>query len=399
MTPRSTRRNQIIAACVLLAALLAACSQPAAPVAAPTSTPIPPTATLLPPTSTPVPPTATPVPPTNTIGPTKTPVPPTATPTPESFPPRRWLYPAAYDAESGKAIYMAGYSARGAGTYPNQRDMWALDVAAGTWEYLGECAPRGVPFAAYDAGSDRIIVYDYDAAAAWAYDYNQRTWQKMKMPRPAPDTHPFGMALAYDAESDRVILFGGANATFTTNATWAYDYDTDTWTKMAPSVSPPPRAQAAMVYDPAADRVIMWSGSFPSGDADATVWAYDYNADAWEAVETQGGPPALWGASMAYDASTGRAIMFGGTLVRPADTKPEDYYEETWAFDYKAATWTKLSPASHPPARRTHRLVYDSRANLVVLFGGELAEWGAYERDVWAFDGQTNEWRLAMPGP
>lgn len=51
--------------------------------------------------------------------------------------------------------------------------------------------------------------------------------------------------------------------------------DTDTWTEMRPATSPSPRsAWAAMIYDPARDRVVLhggWTGKENASD----TWAYD----------------------------------------------------------------------------------------------------------------------------
>jgi hypothetical protein len=41
------------------------------------------------------------------------------------------------------------------------------------------------------------------------------------------------------------------------NKTWAYDFDTNIWTQMAPEVSPPGMNYHPMAYDVEADRVIL----------------------------------------------------------------------------------------------------------------------------------------------
>ena len=92
----------------------------------------------------------------------------------------------------------------------------------------------------------------------WAYDYNSNTWEEM-----APSTHPdvgWEHAMAYDSESDRVIFQGGVNDDFTSEDTWAYDYNSDTWTKMNPSTHPGPRSHSSMDYDVVSDRCILFGG-------------------------------------------------------------------------------------------------------------------------------------------
>ncbi len=52
-----------------------------------------------------------------------------------------------------------------------------------------------------------------------------------------PPTQPLKLAshnLAYDAESDRVVLFGGDANPLISDETWAYDLNTNTWTDLSP---------------------------------------------------------------------------------------------------------------------------------------------------------------------
>ena len=88
---------------------------------------------------------------------------------------------------------------------------------------------------------------EFNIPQTWAYDFNTNTWQQMS---DGPEFH-LGASLAYDLESDRVILFGGqqviTNRYF--DDTWAYDFNTDTWTEMKPLGSPAGRNFGEMAYD------------------------------------------------------------------------------------------------------------------------------------------------------
>ncbi len=96
--------------------------------------------------------------------------------------------------------------------------------------------------------------------------------------------HPGGL-LAYDAELDRIILFGGYDATRTyLNDTWAYDFNSDTWTEMKPSTSPPSRNYHAMAYDATADRVLVWDSSSVYPD-DVSMWSYDFHTNTWQEMK------------------------------------------------------------------------------------------------------------------
>ena len=71
--------------------------------------------------------------------------------------------------------------------------------------------------------------------------------------------------MAYDVESDRAILFGGMGIVKgMLEDTWAYDLSANSWMKMAPAQSPPP-GYGPMAYDIQSDRVILFMGFIDTG--------------------------------------------------------------------------------------------------------------------------------------
>src|SRR5439155_6266736 len=146
-------------------------------------------------------------------------------------------------------------------------------------------------------------------------------------------------AMAYDSESDRVILFGGLGASSGEfNDTWAYDFNTNTWTKMDPVAEAPARGSHAMTYETRSDRVILFGGNSNAGLLNDT-WAYDFNTNSWTDRAPSVGPAASYSVGMAYDAQSDRLILFGGcctSLGLPLN--------DTWADDFNADTWTHVDP-------------------------------------------------------
>ncbi|MCK4972056.1 MAG: hypothetical protein KAS52_01960, partial [Candidatus Heimdallarchaeota archaeon] len=74
----------------------------------------------------------------------------------------------------------------------------------------------------------------------WAFDYNTETWENMN-----PSTKPIRIAhqMAYDSESDLVILFGGINSSsgivkIVYNEVYTYDYNSNNWTLMTSELCP-----------------------------------------------------------------------------------------------------------------------------------------------------------------
>ena len=130
----------------------------------------------------------------------------------------------------------------------------------------------------------------------WAYDIDANTWTDLR-----PGSGPSGLLgarMVYDSQSDRMI-FSLVASTFLShsdskehNETWTYDFNTNHWTNTHPDLSPPARNYGAMAYDAGSDQVVLWGGSsdhsFPN-----EIWLYDLEANTWTAqpVENSAEPP------------------------------------------------------------------------------------------------------------
>ncbi len=162
-----------------------------------------------------------------------------------------------------------------------------------------------------------------------------------------PPTQPLKLAthnLAYDAESDRVVLFGGDAEGVPSDETWAYDLNANTWTNMEPAARPSRRHSHALAYDAESDRVVLFGGHLPSVYFGASVhsdqtWAYDFNTNTWTNMEPPTQPLKLAAHNLTYDAESDRVVLFGG------DAPGLNSDDQTWAYDLNANTWTDLSPA------------------------------------------------------
>lgn len=91
---------------------------------------------------------------------------------------------------------------------------------------------------------------------------------------------------------------------------------------------------------------------------------------------------------MAFHPVQGGLVMYGGLQSGPTLT-----LNDTWSFD--GATWTQLTPATTPPPRWGHRMVYDSRRARIVTFGGRSPTTTANANDTWEWDG--TDWQQMSP--
>lgn len=290
----------------------------------------------------------------------------------------------AYDSESDKVILWGGQ--------PNKKrtfntETWAFDFNTKTWQMLvTDITPsRGEGPMAYDSQSDRIILFLGATVTlapmmeTWAYDFNTNTWRNMK-----PEVSPYGMLgarMAYDSESDRIILFGGDSKT------WSYDFESNTWSLMEHSGKPPQGSNFfAMSYDTDADRVIMWR--CPYGESGNTIGIYDYNSNVWETKETEIYPAHCDYNGMVFDPETGLNILFGG--VKGSDESPTN---ETWGYDYSSNSWTPLETHNPPAPRGWHAMIYHTRSARVVLFGGGASR-DEFTDETWVYDPSISEWNI-----
>jgi len=296
-----------------------------------------------------------------------------------------------YDAESDVTVLFGGDTGPGGVTL---NDTWAYDYDQDTW--MNKTTDSGPPElsafnVAYDSESDKIIVfggwYTPDGEAilhrgdTWAYDYNTNTWENMS-PAASPPMRRYS-STAYDSGSDRVIIFGGVLATGgTTGDTWAYDYNTNTWEEMNPTSKPSSRFYSLMAYDSESDKIILFSGAGLGMFTD--TWAYDYNNDTWENMNPD--DHGMGGAAqMAYDPVRDLCITFGGI------DEDDEVYSETWTYDYNINTWSNLSINICPCARERAYLTYNTESNVTLLYGGLGEDWyDSILGDTWSLDYEEN---------
>src|SRR5439155_19656345 len=61
--------------------------------------------------------------------------------------------------------------------------------------------------------------------------------------------------MVYDAAADRAILFGGYDSSsgIVYNDTWAYDFESNSWTNRNPPAAPSPRFGIGLAFDASLD--------------------------------------------------------------------------------------------------------------------------------------------------
>jgi hypothetical protein len=234
----------------------------------------------------------------------------------------------------------------------------------------GACRLHGLPGGgdcagamAYDAATGTVVLFggehESPSGGGW-FPRGTWTWDGTAWTRQHPATSPSGRfwpAMAYDAATGTVVLFGGLNHhERPLDSTWTWDGTT--WTKQHPATSPPARFAASMAYDAVTGTVVLFGGS--TGDGETWTW----DGSTWTRQHPATSPPARSGAGgMAYDAATGTVVLFGGRNFSLTYA-----FADTWTWD--GSTWTKQHPATHPSSRLDGSMAYEAATGSVVLFGG-----------------------------
>jgi len=316
----------------------------------------------------------------------------------------------AYDEVNGRLILFGG-AEWNAGLFYD--DTWSYNYSSNEWAELNPPArppPRFNPGVAYIPDREAILIFggykppERQLGDTWLFDVKAETWLELE---PSNSPGPRSSAgMAYDAKSGRVILFGGSsNSEYPHADTWAYDFESNTWTEMHPAASPKPQYGVGMVYDSVNERVLLLEGHWVTRESGVVrdgynggLYTYDYAADQWRLVESAAPRGRYW-YSTAYDTDLGRMIVFGG--IRWIGGYG-NMYDETWVYDSSANTWSK-SDENGPERRYISAMAYDQGNKVTVLFGGAAVIGDApgggdlreYYSDTWALNA-TLGWTMLI---
>lgn len=232
---------------------------------------------------------------------------------------------------------------------------------------------------AYDAQTSQLLLFGGSNGSALLSD--TWTWDGSNWTQQSPTNSPSarnGAAMAYDAQTGQVVLFGGEGPSGTLSDTWTWNGNN--WTQQSPATSPGARAYMPAAYDAKHGQVVLFGGY--NGLYLNDTWTWDGNN--WTQQAPASSPGARDAAAMAYDTQTGQTVLFGGNY------NGSTYLSDTWTWD--GSNWTQQTPANSPPARELPSIAYDTQSGLVGLFGGIGS---TFLNDTWSWDG-TN-WTQQSP--
>jgi len=244
------------------------------------------------------------------------------------FPPTRTSPPArtgagvAYDMERGVTVMFGGFD-----SVFSMGDTWVWDGVDWHGVDVAGPPPRSSHNLVYDPKRKVTVMFGGygvdvvgqggDSADTWEWDGTM--WKQINVPLPPKRE---AAQAAYDPKHGVIVVTGGqdsgANVHYTD--TWTYD---GTWHEVASSGSPQ-IAVGAMAWDPTSQKMLMFGGVNASGVGQSTVWAWD--GTSWTSI---GALPAGMGARSATSAvNTGtHIVLFGGQSEGPATS-----YDDTFIY-------------------------------------------------------------------
>lgn len=194
-------------------------------------------------------------------------------------------------------------------------------------------------------------------------------------PTPRP-TARYSHGAAYDANNDRIVVFGGIVTGFGYyNDTWTYNGSL--WSNAIPIHSPGIRSEMAMEFDSSNNKVYLFGGYNGSNDLNDT---WEWNGSDWTQLFPVDSPSIRRGAYMAFDSNRNKMVLFGGY-------NGVDKLNDTWEFN--GTNWVEVETKTVPDPRYAYGIAFDANRNKIVMFGGFIDPGSTYTNEVWEYDGEN----------
>ena len=142
-----------------------------------------------------------------------------------------------------------------------------------------------------------------------------------------------------------------------------------------------------MIYNSHSDEILLFGGSKnnlnnPESYLDDT-WIFFPANKSWKEVPCQIRPSNRLGHEMIYDSKTNKIVLYGGG-------NQAEMFNDTWQFDCSSYEWSEINTDVSPPNINDPEMVYDKKNSRIILFGGYMAS--GYSDQTWIFTRSNNSW-------
>jgi hypothetical protein len=225
-----------------------------------------------------------------------------------------------------------------------------------------------------------------------------------------------GASMAFDSARNKFAIFGGRSQPSATSYdnlqdTWEWDPVTGTFTDRTSESTPPEaRGQHSMVFEKSTGRVLLFGGAVAGvgvyggvigvtvSSAFGDTWEWNPATGVWSKLTPAAAPSARCDSAMVWDSKRNRAVLFGGMEILQglALAIPK---QDIWEWDPASSGWTdRTSTGQKPSPRYGHGMAYDPGRGLTVLLGGFDIATGAGLADLWQWDPTTAAWTQRLTG-
>ncbi len=226
------------------------------------------------------------------------------------------------------------------------------------WDFDGVIRPSPVltfNMACRDSKRNRILYYS--DGETFALDPAINSWIDL-----TPSNYPATCRtvawahMAYDPVNDQAVLFGGGLATNPSGGapTWCYDVSENTWKRPQLDTEPPLRCNAAFVYVPDAQVIVLFGG-YNQAAALNDTWLFDCRTQLWKKQTPPQSPPPMYApAASLLPGDDGKIIVCGANAqkLRMHHQGRTSAQKETWMFDTRSGEWTPLDASLSLPGYR-----------------------------------------------
>ncbi len=285
-------------------------------------------------------------------------------------PATRVRYAVAYDGATHETLLFGGTTDGGFGG--RQSDTWSWNGADWARRAIGGPSARWDNAMVFDSLRARVLMFGGRPGVADAtWSWNGAAWTPVPANRPTDDRYAF--QLVYDSARDRVVLFGGQSECCNNiqyHDTW--EFDGAVWSLVTTANFPSGRTDYGMVYDAQRQRVVLFGGSNSTQGTLGDTWEYD-GVD-WTLVQTTG-PAGVRQPGMAYDSLRGRTVLFGGR------DETSTFRRQTWTRT--GGAWSLLNSGLPGWPDRVAPMVYDEAHDQMVQRVSQGSTWLMDGTGVW----------------
>ncbi len=314
----------------------------------------------------------------------------------------RYLQAAAFDETRAAVVMFGGTNADpNTGTTTPNRETWEWSPTTGKWtnRTVAGSGPEARSGAAmvYDSVRAKLVLFGGRSGSGlnfedtWEWDPATGAWTDVS----AAGAHPTARSqhgMVYEKSTGKILLFGGGRSdsssydatgvSISLGDTWEYDPATHVWTAQTVTASPSVRHDFGLVWDSSRGKAVLFGGmqvdiANAAGVPKQDTWEWDPAASTWTERTIQGSKPTQrYGHAMAFDATRGKVVVFGGSDISTGGSR-----NDLWDWDPTTGAWAQRltgSESGTPSGRMYASLASDDAHARLELVAGESASSGSY---------------------